>query len=139
MNIFSFIFKERTLALFLYEVLGFLEKRLMFKKDQNISKFENLDKNTLIQQKTFEFIIRTPFIDKIKVKKLRLLVNRFSNFLEKKNEKKLKIEIVLCKIIDLSPKKFEELFKLIPNFHKIIAIQNLREFFKQYYSLIRII
>ncbi|KAJ1465274.1 hypothetical protein T484DRAFT_1989204 [Baffinella frigidus] len=111
----------------------------MFKKDQNISKFENLDKNTLIQQKTFEFIIRTPFIDKIKVKKLRLLVNRFSNFLEKKNEKKLKIEIVLCKIIDLSPKKFEELFKLIPNFHKIIAIQNLREFFKQYYSLIRII
>jgi len=139
MNIFSLIFKERTLALFLYEVLGFLEKRIRFKKDKNISRFENLNKSTIIQQKTFEFIIRTPSIDKIRVKKLRLLVNRFSNFLEKKSEKKLKIEIILCKIIDLSPKKFEELFKLIPNFIRIIAIQNLREFFKQYYSLIRII
>jgi hypothetical protein len=139
MNIFSLIFKERTLALFLYEVLGFLDKRIRFKKDQNISRFENLNKSTLIQQKTFEFITRTPFIDKIKVKKLRLLVNRFSNFLEKKSEKKLKIEIILCKIIDLSPKKFEELFKLIPNFIKIVAIQNLREFFKQYHSLIKTI
>jgi len=112
-----------------------LEKRIRLINAKKIYKSDGIDKNTIMQKKTFEFLNRMCSIEKNKIIKLRLLVNKFAILKTKNEERQLKIEIILCKIIDLYPINFNEIRRLFPNCEKVISSRKLREFFREYYKI----
>jgi DNA-directed RNA polymerase subunit F len=133
--VFGSLHNDNTNGLFLFEVFDFLEKRIRLINAKKIYKSDGIDKNTIMQKKTFEFLNRMCSIEKNKIIKLRLLVNKFAILKTKNEERQLKIEIILCKIIDLYPINFNEIRRLFPNCEKVISSRKLREFFREYYKI----
>ena len=133
--VFGSLHNDNTNGLFLFEVFDFLEKRIRLINAKKIYKSDGIDKNTIMQKKTFEFLNRMCSIEKNKIIKLRLLVNKFAILKTKNEERQLKIEIILCKIIDLYPINFNEIRRLFPNCEKVISSRKLREFFIEYYKI----
>jgi len=133
--VFGSLHNDNTNGLFLFEVFDFLEKRMRLLNAKKIYKPGGIDNNIVMQKKNFEFLNRMYSIEKNKIIKLRLLVNKFAILKTKNEERQLKIEIILCKIIDLYPINFNEIRRLFPNCEKVISSRKLREFFREYYKI----
>ena len=65
--VFGSLHNDNTNGLFLFEVFDFLEKRIRLINAKKIYKSDGIDKNTIMQKKTFEFLNRMCSIEKIKL------------------------------------------------------------------------
>lgn len=121
--------KNETSALCLMDVRMFLEKRRIFLENfQTEKNFKN--KKTQHFEKILEYAQRFSNSKTIEHQKVESMINQ----LKKKNDESkdyVRIEIFICKILDLNPKNYEESIHLMPGIEKFLQYKDIKFFFGQ--------
>jgi hypothetical protein len=118
-----------TNALSLVDVREFLEKRKNFLK--KFRKEKNF-KNNKIQnfEKILEYSCRFSNFKTIKNQKVRYFINQIKENKDIQQKEFIRIEIFICKILDLDPKNYEESVNLIPGIEKFLEYKDIKFFFE---------
>ena len=118
-----------TNALSLVDVREFLEKRKNFLK--KFRKEKNF-KNNKIQnfEKILEYSNRFSNFQTIENQKVKSFIDQIKENKDIDQKEFIRIEIFICKILDLNPKNYEESVNLIPGIEKFLQYKDIKFFFE---------
>jgi len=115
--------------IFIGEVNLYLKERFKILDIENGQKVDNDSVQKVINYSFFKSFV---FLKKEKVAKLRKYIDEQTDEINGKNENKFQTEMILCKIIDLKPKKFFMATKLFPEYKKYFSLNS----FRRHYTMI---